>query len=84
MPYSTSFKQQIIDQCRNGASVFAVSKENGVSRSTIYRWLAETDSIETKDNIYSTSDIKALERKIEKQAKIITILKPFHAQSTLL
>lgn len=75
MPYSTSFKKQILDQCRNGASVFNVSKENGVSRSTLYRWLAEVDSIETKDKVYSASDIKALERKIEKQAKIIAILK---------
>ena len=75
MPYSTSFKKQILDQCRNGTSVFTVSKENGVSRSTIYRWLAEEGAIETKDIVYSASDIKALERKIEKQAKIITILK---------
>ena len=75
MPYSTSFKKQILDQCRNGASVISVSKESGVSRSTIYRWLAEEYAIETKDKVYSASDIKALERKIEKQAKIIAILK---------
>lgn len=75
MPYSTSFKKQILDQCRNGASVFTVSKENGVSRSTIYRWLAEVDSIEAKNKVYSASDIKALERRIEKQSKIIAILK---------
>ena len=75
MPYSTSFKKQILAQCRNGASVISVSQESGVSRSTIYRWLAEEDAIETKDKVYSASDIKALERKIEKQAKIIAILK---------
>lgn len=75
MPYSTSFKKQILDQCRNGASVFAVSKQSGVSRSTIYRWLAEEDTTETRDNVYSANDIKALERKVEKQAKIIAILK---------
>ena len=75
MPYSTSFKKQILDQCRNGASVFTVSKESGVSRSTIYRWLAEEDTTETRDNVYSANDIKALERKVEKQAKIIAILK---------
>lgn len=44
-------------------------------RSTICRWLAEEGAIETKDNVYSANDIKALERKVEKQAKIITILK---------
>ena len=75
MPYSTSFKKQILDQCRNGASVFSVSKESSVSRSTIYRWFAEEGAIETKDNVYSANDIKALERKVEKQAKIIAILK---------
>lgn len=75
MPYSTSFKKQILNQCLNGASVISVSKESGVSRSTIYRWLAEEDTTETRDNVYSASDIKALERKIEKQAKIIAILK---------
>ena len=75
MQYSTSFKKPIIDQCQNGASVFSISKENGVSRSTIYRWLLEASTVETTEKIYSLSDIKALKRKVEKQAKIISILK---------
>lgn len=66
MPYSTSFKKKILDQCRNGASVFTVSEDSGVSRSTIYRWFAEAGAIETKDKVYSVSNIKALERKVEK------------------
>lgn len=75
MQYSSSFKQQILSECRNGVSVSVVAKSNNVSRSTIYRWLSEAGSVETKEKIYSLTDIKALERKVEKQAKIITILK---------
>jgi len=75
MPYSTSFKQHILSQYRNGASVSVVAKSNNISRSTIYRWLSETSTVETKEKIYSLGDIKAFERKIEKQANIIAILK---------
>lgn len=75
MPYSTSFKQQILTRCQNGESVSAISKEHGVSRSTIYRWLTEENTVEFKEKVYSPNDIKALERKVAKQEKIIAILK---------
>ena len=75
MPYSTSFKHQILSRCRDGESVADVSKSCGVSRSTVYRWLNEDQLIEANAKVYSPHDIKALERKIAKQEKIITILK---------
>lgn len=75
MPYSTSFKHQILSRCRDGESVADVSKSCGVSRSTIYRWLSKDHLIEANEQIFSPHDIKALKRKIAKQEKIITILK---------
>ena len=75
MPYSTSFKHQILSRCRDGESVTNVSKSCGVSRSTIYRWLNEDNLIEANEQIFSPHDINALERKIAKQEKIISILK---------
>lgn len=75
MPYSTSFKHQILSRCRDGESVADISKSCGVSRSTVYRWLNEDHLIEVNEKVYSPQDIKALERKIAKQEKVITILK---------
>ena len=75
MPYSTSFKHQVLSRCRDGESVSDISKSCGVSRSTVYRWLSEGHLIEANEKVYSSHDIKALERKIAKQEKIISILK---------
>lgn len=52
MQYSTSFKQQILSQCRNGVSVSVVAKSNNVSRSTIYRWLSEASTVEAVEQAY--------------------------------
>lgn len=75
MPYSQSFKKQILAQCWDGASVSGVAKEHDVPRSTIYRWLKEDHLVETSEKVYSVSDVKALERRIAKLEKINTILK---------
>jgi transposase-like protein len=75
MKYSKSFRKQIIDQCRNGVSVSNIAKENNIPRSTIYRWLNEENCVEVMKQIYSPGDIKALERKVAKLEKIISILK---------
>jgi len=75
MPYSKSFKKQILDLCQNGVSVSAVATECTVPRGTIYRWLKEENSVETNEQVYSPSDIRAMERKVAKLEKIIAILK---------
>ena len=75
MPYSKSFRKQMINQFRNGESVSAVAQESGVSRSTIYRWLNEEALVETSDQVYSPNDIIALEHKVAKLEKVIAILK---------
>ena len=75
MPYNKSFKKQILNLCQNSASVSVVAKEFGVPRSTIYRWLKEENFIETTEQVYSPSDIRAMERKVAKLEKIISILK---------
>ena len=75
MPYSKSFKKQVLDLYQGGASVSAVAKECTVPRSTIYRWLKEEISVETNEQVYSPSDIRAMERKVAKLEKIIAILK---------
>ena len=75
MPYSKSFKKQVLDLCQDGVSVSAVSKEYNVPRSTIYRWLKEENFVETSDQVYLPNDIRSLERKVTKLEKIVTILK---------
>ena len=75
MPYSQSFKKQILAQCRSVGSVSVIAKEHHVPRSTIYRWLKEEHLVETSEKVYSVSDIKALERRVAKLEKINAILK---------
>lgn len=75
MPYSASFKQQILLQHRSGECITSLSKSFGISRSTIYRWLQEESPVETADKHYSPYDIQILERRIEKLENIIAILK---------
>jgi len=75
MSYSTSFKKQILDQCRGGVSVTSIARENCVPRSTIYRWFKEEKYVEVSEQFYSASDIRMLERKVSKLEKIIAILK---------
>ena len=74
MPYSNSFKQQILALCRNGVSVSAVAKEHNVPRSTIYRWINEERHRSTEEG-HSHNDVSVLERKVAKLEKIVTILK---------
>ena len=75
MPYSKSFRNQVLDQYRNGSSVSAIAKEFGVPRGTIYRWLEEESCVEVSEEIYSISNISALVRKVAKLEKTIAILK---------
>lgn len=75
MPYSQSFKKQILAQCRSSASISTIAKEHSVPRSTIYRWHKEENLVETSDRVYSSKDIKALERRVAKLEKINAILK---------
>lgn len=75
MPYSSSFKHQILSRYQSGEGITSITKSSGIARSTIYRWLGENHPTQIKNNLYSPRDIQALERKITKQEKIITILK---------
>jgi len=60
MPYSKSFRKQIIERCRSGESVSAVAGQSGMLRSTIYRWLKEKCCVEVAEQIYSPGDNKSL------------------------
>lgn len=75
MPYSKSFRKQVLEQCWDGKPVSTVAKECVVPRSTIYRWLKEETLVETNDQVYSPNDIRSLERKVAKLEKVIAILK---------
>ncbi|MBR6968584.1 MAG: IS3 family transposase [Ruminococcus sp.] len=74
--YSSITKKEIIEQIKAGGKVTAISKKYGISRQTIYRWLAENaDFVEPKRRSYGE-----LERYSQKLENIIEILK--YAQPT--
>ena len=72
--YSSVTKKEIIEQIKAGEKVTAISKKYGISRQTIYRWLAENaDSLDPKRRRYGE-----LERYSQKLENIIEILKYGH------
>ena len=42
--YEDSFKKQIVNLFKNGKSVLEISKEYGISRASVYKWVKENDN----------------------------------------
>ena len=74
MQYPKEIKLQTIEQYKNKESVINISKETGIPRSTIYRWI---NDYKTKNSISQNTknkEIKELERKVEKLQTMLTII----------
>lgn len=52
MRYSEEFKDKVVNDYINGVRVYDLSKDYGISMSTIYRWLDEGE-IPHRKRIYS-------------------------------
>ena len=75
MKYDPSVKHELITRLKNGESPTSLSKNLGISRSTIYRWKNDSISTTAKEKLYTSHDISSLERRIKKFENIIQILK---------
>ena len=73
--YDPSVKHELITRLKNGESPTSLSRNLGLSRSTIYRWKNDSTSTTVKEKLYTSHDISSLERRIKKFENIIQILK---------
>lgn len=75
MPYAPEEKYALVTRCKQGDPIAKVSKESGVSRATLYRWISQADAIISCEKQYSPRDVFQLERRVEKLENIVRILK---------
>lgn len=75
MAYTPEEKYSLIARYKQGATVAEISKESGVARATLYRWIKSSDSIISCEKSYTPRDIYQLERRLRKMENIVHILK---------
>lgn len=78
MIYTNEEKMRVINRFNEGDSIKALCSAYGVSRSTLYRWIHDSDKFSSdSENIQGLSgrDYHMLQHKIEKLENIIAILK---------
>ena len=74
MTYTEEIKAQIITRYKSKESIINISKDTGIPRSTIYRWI---NDYTTKNSIHpnvKNKEIKELERKVEKLQTMLAII----------
>lgn len=75
MHYTEEVKSQIITRYKNKESVINVSKETGIPRSTIYRWINDYTAKNSINSKGKKKEIKELERKVEKLQTMLDIIR---------
>ena len=68
--YSDELKAKILTEFKQKQSVTTLSKQYIISRTTIYRWLKETEIAE-KYSFANNKEIKRLLRRVERLEEII-------------
>ncbi|MBQ2736285.1 MAG: IS3 family transposase [Clostridia bacterium] len=74
MTYTEEVKSQIIRRYKSKESIISISNEIGIPRSTIYRWIKDYTVKNSIPQIAKSKEIKELERKVEKQQTMLTII----------
>ena len=74
MSYTEEFKLQIIARYKNDESIISISKESGIPRSTIYRWINDDKFANSTPQSVIDKEIKKLEQKIEKLQTMLAII----------
>ena len=74
MSYTEELKFQIITRYKNDESIICISKETGIPRSTIYRWINDDKFKNSTSQSVKDKEIKKLEQKIEKLQTMLAII----------
>lgn len=74
MNYSEEFKSHIIARYKSKECIISISKETGIPRSTIYRWINDYTAKTSIPPNVKNKEIKELERKVEKLQTMLAII----------
>jgi len=74
MSYTEELKLQIIARYKNDEKIISISKESGIPRSTIYRWINDDKFANSTPQSVKDKEIKKLEQKIEKLQTMLAII----------
>lgn len=74
MSYTEELKLQIITRYKNDENIISISKESGIPRSTIYRWINDDKFANSTPQSVKDKEIKKLEQKIEKLQTMLAII----------
>ena len=74
MSFTKELKLQIITRYKNDEKIISISKETGIPRSTIYRWINEDKFANSTSQSIKDKEIKKLEQKIEKLQTMLAII----------
>ena len=75
MHYTEEVKSHIIAQYKSKEYIISISKETGIPRSTIYRWINDYTAKNSIPPNVKNKEIKELERKVEKLQTMLAIIR---------
>lgn len=73
--YADDFKQSMVALYQSGRSANSLSKEYGVSVSTLTKWIHHSSTRLVGDKVYTTADIKQLKKENARLKEELNILK---------
>ncbi len=80
--YTTKDKETVISLFMNGTPVSKLTVDTNIPRSTIYRWIKESQASADESNEYSPMNYYQLQRKYKKLESIVEILQRVNCKPT--
>ena len=82
--YSADDKERVVSLFHKGTSVLQLSSGTGIPRSTIYRWIkeSETKSVTDGKKEYSLLQFRRLEQRIGKLERMLDVLQKVNCKPT--
>lgn len=81
-PYSIKEKEKVVNLFLDGTPVSMLKTDTGISKSTIYRWIKETQTKKNDDDACTPTNHYMLKRKYEKLKNIVEILQKVDCKPT--
>ena len=75
--YTEEQKLNILNRCRNGECILLIAKETNISRSTIYRWLANSLKKKRKNksqSLITKRELNQLQHRIQHLEKMFEVI----------
>ena len=80
--YTAKDKETVVSLFLNGTSVSRLTSDTSIPRSTIYRWIKESQTQAEESDDYSPMNYYQLQRKYKKLESIVEILQRVNCKPT--